>query len=179
MTPSELRAYAKSQNWSEDFARFDDPTLQGWIDNYWDNSAMKFKSGRQGVTGFWEKPTECPPGQVPWGGSETDKCVPMSEAMAAQGGGGGAAGPGETPGLNTGAEGFRMSDLINSMAWNRVRGISAAGGTKLGVPNLLEQFTKANKTFQRPIFDIGNGQQARMTKGGGLMWGQIDPSWGS
>lgn len=174
MTPAELRSFAKQNNWSEDFERFDDATIGGWLKNYWDDGAKKFKSGRQGVTGFWEKPTECPPGMVPFGPSENAKCVSEAEAAAAAGGPG-AAGPAKP--TEIGAEGFRMSDLVGSMVWNRVRGVSASGQKSLGIPDLNAAF--AGKTSAvRPIFDIGNNQQGMLTKGGGMAWGQVDSSWG-
>lgn len=73
-TPAQLRAYARENGWSEDFNRFDDATLQGWIQQSWDPSSMHFKSAR-GAEGSYEKPTECPPGLVPGGPNETDGCV--------------------------------------------------------------------------------------------------------
>lgn len=174
MTPAELRAFAKQNNWQEDFERFDDATLGGWLKNYWDEGAQKFRSGRAGVTGFWEKPTECPPGMVPFGPSETAKCVSEAEASAASGGGNAA---GTASPLEVGAEGFRMSDLIGSMVWNRVRSVSSQGQKQFGIPDLNAAF-KGRTNAQRPIFDIGGGQQGMMTKGGGMAWGFVDPSWG-
>ncbi len=107
-TPAELRAWAQTQGWSEDFDRFSDAVLAGWIDTSWDVNAQKFRSRRQGVGGLWEKPTECPPGpdgspMVPSGPNESDPCVPRP-AWAGGGGGGGAPGAGGAVGA-TGAPG--------------------------------------------------------------------------
>jgi hypothetical protein len=92
MTPEELRRLAQEQGWSEDFQRFSAPTLQGWLDQYWDPSQNKFRSMR-GAEGYFEKPTECPPGMMPSGPDETDPCIP-NESAPGWGGGGGAGGGG-------------------------------------------------------------------------------------
>lgn len=84
-TPTELRMYSAAQGWSEDFQRFSDPVLQGWIDCCWNISAKKFNSRRAGVNGFWEKPTECPAGQVPSGPNETDPCISAPSSSSGSG----------------------------------------------------------------------------------------------
>jgi len=63
MTPEKLRQHAKANNWSEDYARFDDNVLQGWINSHWDPAKKKFRSmhAPEGATGDWiyvEKPDE-------------------------------------------------------------------------------------------------------------------------
>ena len=101
-TPAELRAWAKSQGWSEDFARYSDATLLGWISQSWDNSTNKFKSAR-GAEGSFEKPTECPAGTGPSGPNESDPCTAAGGGQGG-GGGGGQGGEGGTgTGTGTGA----------------------------------------------------------------------------
>lgn len=61
-TPEELRQLSQAQGWSEDFARFSDPQVQAWINQYWDPGRQRFRSQHapQGA-GDWayvEKPTE-------------------------------------------------------------------------------------------------------------------------
>ncbi|HXV26950.1 MAG TPA: hypothetical protein VD862_02935 [Candidatus Paceibacterota bacterium] len=81
-TPAELRSYASTQGWSEDFVRFSDAVLQDWIDCCWNVQAKKFNSRREGVAGLWEKPTECPAGMVPGGPNETDPCITQGAPVA-------------------------------------------------------------------------------------------------
>jgi hypothetical protein len=64
--PGQLRQYAKENGWSEDFDRFNDATLQQWINNNWDAKAMKFTS-EKGVPGYVEKPVDVPEGYTAWG----------------------------------------------------------------------------------------------------------------
>lgn len=82
-------------NRPEDMERFSDETLAGW-DQYAVKegpNAGKYLSMR-GAQGYFDKPTECPPGQVPSGPNETDPCISASGA----GGGGGAGGQGGSGG---------------------------------------------------------------------------------
>lgn len=50
--------------------------------------AGKYKSSR-GAEGYFDKPTECPPGMMPSGPRETDPCVPNASAVGGGGAGGG------------------------------------------------------------------------------------------
>lgn len=93
-TPSELRAWAKSQNWADDLGRFDDETLRRWITKSWDSTTNMFKSSR-GAEGSYEKPVECPPGQGPSGPNEDDPCTTKGYGAEGEGEAGG---PGGTPG---------------------------------------------------------------------------------
>jgi len=62
MTPDKLRQKAKSEGWSEDFARFSDAQLTGWINQYYDPQRGKFRSQHAppgaGDWAYVEKPTE-------------------------------------------------------------------------------------------------------------------------
>lgn len=80
--------YAQQQGGTrpEDMARFSDATLAGW-DPYLVKQgqyAGKYRSMR-GAEGYFDKPTECPPGMVPSGPDEDDPCV-LSSSMAGPGG---------------------------------------------------------------------------------------------
>ncbi len=75
-TPAELREWARTEGWSEDFVRFSNAVLQNWIDNWWNIDERKFNSSR-GETGLFEKPTECNPGRVPSGPNEDDPCMDL------------------------------------------------------------------------------------------------------
>lgn len=85
MTPQKLRQHARQQGWSEDFARFDDDLLEGWISRSWDPAKGKFRSEHapQGATGEWayvEKPTEgiVDPQGIEWGPHGTKTGVNLS-----------------------------------------------------------------------------------------------------
>lgn len=86
-------------NRPEDMERFSDETLAGW-DQYAVKegpNAGKYLSMR-GAEGYFDKPTECPPGMVPSGPNETDPCIPGGGGAGGQGGsGGGAGGSGGAP----------------------------------------------------------------------------------
>jgi hypothetical protein len=139
-TAQQLRDYAKQQGWSEDFARFDTPTLQGWINDYWDPQAMKFRSMRGGE-GFFEKPTECPPGMMPSGPNETDPCVGNSGEVAPKGSGaGGRAGAG------------------------------AAGGYSSPLAEMLANQGSFLSGYDPTRGDNNPGVQGGVLRGGGLWW---------
>lgn len=75
----QMRAQAQQAGASEDFLRFQQGDIDRW-GQYYDAAASaragrpQFRSGR-GMEGFYDKPTECPPGMVPGGPNETDGCV--------------------------------------------------------------------------------------------------------
>lgn len=103
--------YASQQggNRPEDMARFSDQTLAGW-DQWLQKSgpnAGKYRSMR-GAEGWYDKPTECPPGMMPSGPSETDPCIPNGSGGAGggggYGGGGGQGGPGGPGGYGQGED---------------------------------------------------------------------------
>lgn len=83
----------------EDMARFSDQTLAGWDPFLVKEGqyAGKYRSMR-GAEGYYDKPTECPPGMMPSGPNEDDPCVPNGQAGGAGGGGGGGGGGGRGPG---------------------------------------------------------------------------------
>lgn len=85
---------AQGGNRPEDMARFSDQTLAGWDQLMVKDGPNKGKYlSMRGEQGYFDKPTECPPGKVPSGPHETDPCVGNGEA-AGGGGAGGAGGGG-------------------------------------------------------------------------------------
>jgi hypothetical protein len=64
---------AQGGNRPEDLARFSNETLAGWMPFY-DPGTGKYRSMR-GADGWFDKPTECPPGTGPSGPNETDPCT--------------------------------------------------------------------------------------------------------
>jgi hypothetical protein len=100
---AELVAYAASKGWSEDFARFDDATVNNWIANYWDPSAGAFKSDKttpegQPIEGRFEKPSDTPAGWGAWGQYAIRNDDPRMQQGSSGGGGasGGAYGGAQT-----------------------------------------------------------------------------------
>src|SRR5512139_1144622 len=84
--PRAIRAGGVGQ--SEDFARFNEGTLTGWAQQYYDEAASRaagrpqFRSMR-GAEGYYDKPTECPPGMGPSGPNESDPCVSYTTGQTA------------------------------------------------------------------------------------------------
>jgi hypothetical protein len=140
-TAAQLRDYAGQQGWSEDFQRFNDATLQGWINDYWDPQAMKFRSMRGGE-GYFEKPTECPPGMMPSGPNETDPCIGNSGEVAPKGSGG---------------------------AGGRA-GAGAAGGFSSPLAEMLANQGSFLSGYDPTRGDNNPGVQGGVLKGGGLWW---------
>ena len=90
-TPSELRAYAASNEWSEDFARNDDATLNQWIADRWDVGRNKFRSYHApegaGDWAYVEKPSESvidPSTGTEWGPWGNQDAVNVTEQKARQ-----------------------------------------------------------------------------------------------
>lgn len=109
----------------EDMARFSDQTLAGW--DPWlvkeGQYAGKYRSMR-GSEGYYDKPTECPPGMMPSGPNEDDPCVPNGQAGA--GGGGGAGGPGGGGGGGRGGGGYGAGWDNPIFNYLRTSGLDAA-----------------------------------------------------
>jgi hypothetical protein len=103
--PRAIRAGGQGQ--SEDFARFNEGTVSGWAQGYYDEAASRaagrpqFRSMR-GAEGFFDKPTECPPGMGPSGPNESDPCTAQGYSGAAVGAPGPVGGAEVSGGLPTG-----------------------------------------------------------------------------
>jgi hypothetical protein len=166
-TAAQLRELAKQQNWSEDFDRYSDETIQGWINGWWDPAKQRFRSMR-GAEGHFEKPTECPPGMMPGGPDENNPCINPNTGQSAPAA---ASGTGQT-GSYWGQDDPLQRYLTNMMA----TGGGAFGG---GSSN---------------PYGGGAVQNGAQLQGGGVFWsngqappaaaatagtGQVDPSHGA
>lgn len=104
---------AASQGKNEDFDRFSAAQIAAWQPFYDAEASQKagkpqFRSQR-GAAGFFDKPTECPEGQVPKGAGESAPCVPAS-SLQGGGRGGAGGGAGGAAGGEGGAGGWGISD---------------------------------------------------------------------
>jgi len=163
ITPQALRAKAKAEGWSEDFARpeFTDAVLQGWIDKYWDAKAGKFRSAR-GAEGLWEKPTECPDGQSPSGPDEDSPCKPTADLLAAQGPQASATDADTTEGSEISYTG---NPLVDMLIW-QFNTRKSMDFYKSGDPNIFG--LSGGRTV--PSQDGAGDVTGRLLKGGGLWW---------
>lgn len=185
MTPAALRQHARNQNWSEDFDRFSDAQLQQWLNKYWDPSAGKFKSQHAGVTGYFEKPTECPNGMTPFGAKENAVCLPNNDPRLYPVGGSGAgqnAGNSSMSSNNAttfgqsgtlGSTGNQMTDMLINQ-FNTKQNVAGTGSNLFG----WIDGRKAGgwKDDAGNTTSPGQGTQktadttGRLLKGGGLWW---------
>lgn len=78
-----IRARARAEGWSEDFARFSDAQIEAWK-QYWDPAAGRFRSENDPTgAATYDKPAECPPGTTFHG----TRCVKWEDLPAWAGGG--------------------------------------------------------------------------------------------
>lgn len=147
--PNAIRAGGAGQ--SEDFARFNEGTLTGWAQQYYDEAASRaagrpqFRSMR-GEQGYFDKPTECPPGMGPSGPNESDPCTTKGYSEPANGSGGASASP-------TGAAGVSGGPNWSQYANNPLAGL------------LMSQGGLA-----------GQAQQGGALAGGGTWWSRNAPA---
>jgi hypothetical protein len=187
-TPAQLRQFAKENNWSEDFDRFNDATLASWIGSNWNPQTMKFTSEKKDqngnpIPGDVEKPVDTPDGWTAWG----QGAIRTSDAqnkMAGWGGGG----AGNNGGMGGQAPPPPPQPVTNgnqlSMTGNPLQDM------------LIGQFNTGQNpsTYQNNIFALGedmkpggtganadaqqSGRQAQSLSGGGLWWGQNADTFG-
>lgn len=127
-------------NRPEDLARFSDATLAGWMPFY-DPQTGKYRSMR-GAEGWYDKPTECPPGQMPSGPDETDPCIPNPGTAAPAP----AAAPAQAP---TG----QMPNLAATLAPFQAQTAGVQGGSVSQPVNLaqtLQPFQSSTQAFLSP-----------------------------
>ena len=147
--PRAIRAGGAGQ--SEDFARFNEGTLTGWAQGFYDEAASRaagrpqFRSMR-GAEGFFDKPTECPPGMGPSGPNESDPCTTKGYSEPA----GGAT---MAPGGATGAGGVSGGPNWSQYANNPLAGLLMSQG---GI--------------------AGQAQQGGALAGGGTWWSRNAPA---
>jgi hypothetical protein len=187
MTPDALRQLAKQQSWSEDFDRFSNGQLQQWLNKYWDPNQGKFRSQHAGVTGFFEKPTECPNGSTPFGSKENAQCLPNNDPRlypVGNGGGDGGVNPQQQQQNTTtfgqagalGNTGNAMTDMLVNQFNTKQN--SAGGSNMFGLlgGKTAGQWKDASGNVTTP--GQGTQQQAdvsgKLLKGGGLWWTDTD-----
>lgn len=153
--PRAIRAGGSGQ--SEDFERFNPGTLTGWAQGFYDEAASRaagrpqFRSMR-GEQGYFDKPTECPPGMGPSGPNESDPCTTKGYSEPAVGGGATTA-----PGAATGASGPSQQQLDMSMLYSPLRG-------------LLENQGHFLRGFDPNPGDGQAGVRGGIMGGGGMWW---------
>jgi hypothetical protein len=182
----------------EDMARFSPETLAGW-DQWLQKSgpqAGKYRSMR-GAEGWFDKPTECPPGMSPSGPNEDDPCVPNGSGGTGTGGGPGGGGPGGGGGMDQGdlimyrlkkLYGEALDDPTGQKAWqlyagqggaksfqdtidqmrNQIAGMPAGPGRQAAEQRLMEMET--NMKLQLPQAATQNALQG--------ITGVMDPELG-
>lgn len=102
-----------------------------------------------------ETPDNCPTGTRAFGANQ---CLPESDPKFGATGGVAPGAPGAVPGAPAAPQ-IGVADLLNNMTFQRMFGSSAFGKptpTQVGQGNL---------------FNLGQGQQARVLEGGALQWG--------
>lgn len=127
--PRAIRAGGQGQ--SEDFARFNEGTVTGWAKGFYDEAASRaagrpqFRSMR-GAEGYFDKPTECPPGMGPSGPNESDPCTTKGYSEPA---GGSVGSPGASDVSGGGSNVYSpLSDLLANQG-SFLGGQGAKGGT--------------------------------------------------
>lgn len=153
--PRAIRAGGAGQ--SEDFERFNEGTLTGWSRQYYDEAASRaagrpqFRSMR-GAEGYFDKPTECPPGTGPSGPNESDPCTAKGYSEPA-----GGTGATTAPGAATGAAGPSQQQLDMSMLYSPLRSLLANQGSFL-------------RGFDPNPGDGQAGVRGGIMGGGGMWW---------
>lgn len=191
-TPGQLRQFAKENNWSEDFDRFNDATLQSWISNNWNPATMKFKSEKKDmngnpIPGDVEKPVDTPDGWTAWGQGAI-RTQDAQQRMA--GWGGGAQGQGNNGGMG----GQNPAQTPPPAPVTNGNQLSMTGNPLQDM--LIGQFNSGMNpsTYQNNIFALGedmkpggtganadnqqSGRQGQSLSGGGLWWGQNADTFG-
>jgi hypothetical protein len=163
-TVAQLRQYAVEQQWPEDFKRFDDNTVQDWLNNYWDPNARKFKSAKTGmdgkpVEGRFFKPDDCPEGTQAWG---SNQCRDSREVEAIEAGRNPPGGPGTQAPPGDGLLHAPAPSAVNPM---------------MDLQQALEDRFLGREGFfgfadsRDPMSGIAGDIHAKSLGGGGLWWG--------